>query len=148
MKSNSKENSLKSKYLYKVTLITLKLLPMIMAFSYLIMFVLANTVEEYVIIPHIIGTVIAPLAFVYLASYVFKFCTFHRIFIHYYAFIELLNVTDYYIRIPISDEAITLLHDSVTVIFLISVVSIYIYKYKRDKCKELWSTCSFVNSNE
>lgn len=134
-------NTLNSKTLYKITLIVLKLLPMIMAFSYLIMFVLANTIEDYVIVPHIIGTVIAPLTFIYLASYVFKFCTFHRIFIHYYAFIELLNVTDYYIRIPISDEAIALLHDSVTVIFLISVVTIYIYKYKKDKCKELWSAC-------
>ena len=40
------------------------MLPMIMSFSYLIMFVLANTVEDWVIIPHILGTVIAPLVFV------------------------------------------------------------------------------------
>lgn len=131
------ESTLKSKTLYKITLLTLKMLPMIMSFSYLIMFVLANTVEDWVIIPHILGTVIAPLAFVYLTSYVFKFCAFHRMFIHYYAFVELLNVTDYYVRIPISDEAITLLHDSVTIIFLISVVITYIIKYKKDKCLKL-----------
>jgi hypothetical protein len=131
------ESTLKSKTLYKITLLTLKMLPMIMSFSYLIMFVLANTVEDWVIIPHILGTVIAPLAFVYLTSYVFRFCAFHRMFIHYYAFVELLNVTDYYVRIPISDEAITLLHDSVTIIFLISVVITYIIKYKKDKCLKL-----------
>lgn len=113
------------------------MLPMIMSFSYLIMFVLANTVEDWVILPHILGTVIAPLAFVYLTSYVFRFCAFHRMFIHYYAFVELLNVTDYYVRIPISDEAITILHDSVTIIFLISVVITYIIKYKKDKCLKL-----------
>lgn len=135
------ESTLKSKALYKITLLTLKMLPMIMSFSYLIMFILANTIEDYVIIPHILGTVIAPLVFVYLTSYVFKFCAFHRMFIHYYAFVELLNVTDYYIRIPISDEAISLLHDGVTVLFLISIVVTYIYKYKRDKCKELVSSC-------
>ena len=135
------ESTLKSKTMYKSTLILLKVLPMIMSFSYLIMFVLANTIESLVIIPHILGTVIAPLMFVYLASYIFRFCTFHRIFIHYYAFIELLNVTDYYIRIPISNKAITLLHDSVTILFLVSIVVIYIYKYKKDKCKELWGTC-------
>lgn len=131
------ESTLKSKTLYKITLLTLKMLPMIMSFSYLIMFVLANTVEDWVIIPHILGTVIAPLAFVYLTSYVFRFCAFHRMFIHYYAFVELLNVTDYYVRIPISDEAITILHDSVTIIFLISVVITYIIKYKKDKCLKL-----------
>lgn len=130
----STENNLKSKELYKLTLSTLKLLPMIMCFSYLIMFVLANTIEDLVIIPHILGTVIAPLAFLYLTSYVFKFCAFHRMFIHYYAFIELLNVTDYYIRIPISDEAITTLHDSVTIVFLVLVVITYIIKFKKDKC--------------
>ena len=131
------ENNLKSKVLYKITLYVLKVLPMIMAFSYLIMFVLANTVESFVIIPHIMGTVIAPLAFVYLTSYVFRFCAFHRLFIHYYAFVELLNVTDYYVKIPISDAAITFIHDSVTIIFLILAVVMYIYKYKKDKCLKL-----------
>ena len=130
----SAENNLKSKELYKLTLSTLKILPMIMCFSYLIMFVLANTIEDLVIIPHLLGTVIAPLVFLYLTSYVFKFCAFHRMFIHYYAFIELLNVTDYYIRIPISDEAITLLHDSVTIVFLILAVIAYICKCKQNKC--------------
>ena len=131
------EMSLRSKALYKITLYVLKMLPMIMAFSYLIMFMLANTVESFVIIPHIIGTVIAPLVFVYLTSYVFRFCAFHRLFIHYYAFVELLNVTDYYIRIPISDAAITFIHDSVTIVFLILAVIMYIYKYKKDKCLKL-----------
>ena len=59
------ESTLKSKTMYKSTLILLKVLPMIMSFSYLIMFVLANTIESLVIIPHILGTVIAPLMFVY-----------------------------------------------------------------------------------
>ena len=130
----SGENNLKSKALYKLTLDTLKVLPMVMAFSYLAMFALANTIEDLVIIPHLLGTVIAPLVFLYLTSYVFKFCAFHRMFIHYYAFIELLNVTDYYIRIPISDEAITTLHDSVTIVFLVMVVITYIIKFKKDKC--------------
>lgn len=110
---------------------------MIMSFSYLIMFVLANTIEDWVILPHILGTVIAPLVFVYLTSYVFKFCAFHRMFIHYYAFVEILNVTDYYIRIPISDKAISLLHDGVTVVFLVAVIVTYIIKYKKDKCLKL-----------
>lgn len=130
----SGENNLKSKALYKLTLDTLKVLPMVMAFSYLAMFALANTIEDLVIIPHLLGTVIAPLVFLYLTSYVFKFCAFHRMFIHYYAFIDLLNVTDYYIRIPISDEAITTLHDSVTIVFLVMVVITYIIKFKKDKC--------------
>lgn len=140
------ENNLKSKAMYKLTLSTLKVLPMIMAFSYLIMFVLANTKEDLVIIPHILGTVIVPLVFLYLASYVFRFCAFHRLFIHYYAFVELLNVTDYYIRIPISDTAITFIHDSVTIVFLIMAVVTYIYKYKKDKCAKLIDKCNITTT--
>jgi Ca2+/Na+ antiporter len=98
------------------------------------MFVLANTIESLVIIPHILGTVIAPLILVYLTSYVFRFCAFHRIFIHYYAFIEILNVTDYYVRIPISDKAITLLHDGVTIAFIICAIYLY-FKHKQQKSR-------------
>jgi hypothetical protein len=131
------DTTLKSKSLYKLTLVTIKLLPMIMVISYIIMFILANTIEQFVIIPHILGTVIAPLVLLYLISYLFKYCYFHRLFIHYYAFIEILNVTDYYIKIPISDKAITLLHDSVSIIFIISVIIIYIIKFKKDTCCSL-----------
>lgn len=131
------ETTLKSKYLYKLTLATIKLLPMIMVVSYILMFILANTIEAFVIIPHILGTVIAPLVLLYLISYLFRYCYFHRMFIHYYAFVEILNVTDYYVRIPISDKAISLLHDSVSVIFIISVIVIYIIKFKKEECGNL-----------
>lgn len=131
------ETTLKSKYLYKLTLATIKLLPMIMVVSYILMFILANTIEAFVIIPHILGTVIAPLVLLYLISYLFRYCYFHRMFIHYYAFVEILNVTDYYVRIPISDKAISLLHDSVSIIFIISVIVIYIIKFKKDTCCNL-----------
>ena len=127
----------KSKYLYKLTLATIKLLPMIMVLSYILMFILANTIEAFVIIPHILGTVIAPLVLLYLISYLFRYCYFHRMFIHYYAFVEILNVTDYYVRIPISDKAISLLHDSVSIIFIISVSVIYIIKFKKEECGNL-----------
>lgn len=131
------ETTLKSKYLYKLTLATIRLLPMIMVLSYILMFILANTIEAFVIIPHILGTVIAPLVLLYLISYLFRYCYFHRMFIHYYAFVEILNVTDYYVRIPISDRAISLLHDSVSIIFIISVSVIYIIKFKKEECGNL-----------
>ena len=130
-------DSLKNRALHKLTIATLKVLPMIMVAAYLLMLIGFYFDSKYIVIPHLLGTVGAPLAFLYITSYVFRFCAFHRLFIHYYAFVELLNVTDYYVRIPISDEAITILHDSVTIIFLISIVITYIIKYKKDKCLKL-----------
>ena len=130
----STENNLKSKALYKVTLGSLRVLPMIMVLGYFLMLIGFYFDSKYIVIPHILGTVLPPLAFIYIVSYVFRFCAFHRMFIHYYAFIDLLNVTDHYISIPISDEAITTLHDSVTIVFLVMVVITYIIKFKKDKC--------------
>lgn len=36
-----------------------------------------------------------PIAFLYLASYVFEFCEYHRIFLHYVAIDTILTTIDY-----------------------------------------------------
>ena len=131
------ETTLKSKYLYKCTLATIKLLPMIMTFSYMLMFIFANTYERLVVIPHILGTVIAPLVLLYLISYLFRYCYFHRMFIHYYAFVELLNVSDYYGCCPINSVYASYLHDVVGIIFIISIIIIYIIKFRKEECDSL-----------
>jgi hypothetical protein len=128
------EVSLKSKTMYKATLAVLKILPMVMAFSYLMMTLCAHLQVPWQLPFHYLGIVIAPLAFMYLASYVFRFCNYHRVFIHYIAFVELLNITDYYYRIPISNEAICTVHYGVTAVFLLTALYLYIKKYKKDKC--------------
>lgn len=131
------ETTLKSKYLYKFTLATIKVLPMVLVISYILMFILANTFEKYVVIPHLLGTVVAPLTFLYLVSYLFRYCYFHRMFIHYYAFIELLNVSDYYGCVPLSDTCIQWFHDIVSIIFIISVCVVYVIKFKKEECDSL-----------
>ena len=135
------EANLKSKELYKVTILLLKILPMIMVFAYLLMLCCFYYKPEYVIIPHILGTVIAPLSFIYITSYVFKFCEFHRIFIHYYAFISILNVSDHYLHQHFNPDIVTALHEGGTLIFAVTAIIMYIYKYKRDKCMKLINSC-------
>ena len=93
---NIEQNTVKSKGLYKLAIILLKVLPMIMTLAYLLMLGCFYYAPKYVIIPHLLGTVFAPLAFIYITSYVFRFCAFHRLFIHYYAFVDILNVSDHY----------------------------------------------------
>ena len=131
----SNENNLKSKFLYKITLYVLKILPMIMVFSYLIMLTLYELKINLIIIPHILGTVLAPIIFLYITSYVFRFCQFHRIFIHYYAFIQILNVTDhYYYKQWLNPNIVTIIHNTGTIVFIITAIILYIIKYKKDKC--------------
>ena len=138
------EASLKSKEMYKVTILLLKVLPMVMVFAYLLMLCCFYYAPKYVVVPHLLGTVFAPLAFIYITSYVFKFCEFHRIFIHYYAFISILNVSDHYLHPYFNDKVITTLHEGGTLIFAIIAVIMYIYKYKKDKCIKLVNSCGDI----
>ena len=129
--------TLRSKSVYKVTVKLLKLLPMIMVLSYFIMLGLSFVADRYVVIPHVLGTVIAPLVFIYLISYVFRYCTFHRLFIHYYVFIQLLNVIGHYHWLPTDGETTTLIHDSVTIVFIITAVIMYVIKFRKAECTRL-----------
>lgn len=133
--------SLKSKEVYKITIYFLKVLPMIMVFAYIAMLGCFHYAPKYVAIPHLLGTVGAPLAFIYITSYVFRFCAFHRIFIHYYAFISILNVSDHYFHPYFNDNIITALHEGGSLLFGIIAVIMYIYKYKKDKCMKLLNSC-------
>jgi hypothetical protein len=138
----STENNLKSKTLYKLTITTLKVLPMIMVLGYFLMLIGFYFDSKYIVIPHLLGTVIPPLIFIYITSYVFKFCAFHRIFIHYYAFINILNTSDHYLHPYVDDKVVTFIHDSGTLIFIITAIIMYIYKYKKDKCLKITENCN------
>lgn len=137
----STENNLKSKALYKLTIATLKVLPIIMVLGYFLMLIGFYFDSKYIVISHILGTVIPPLIFIYITSYVFKFCAFHRIFIHYYAFINILNTSDHYLHPYFNEKIVTGLHDGVTVVFIITAIIMYIYKYKREKCMKVLNSC-------
>lgn len=126
--------SLKSKSMYKATLYTLKILPMVMAFSYLMISLCAYLQVPWQLPFHYLGLAIAPMLFMYLSSYVFKFCNYHRIFLHYMAVIELLNLTDWYFHIPISNEAICMVHFIITAIFLFFAIYMYVKRDKKPSC--------------
>ena len=144
----SAENNFKSKALYKLTIAILKVLPMIMVAAYLLMLIGFYFDSKYIVIPHLLGTVGAPLAFIYITSYVFRFCAFHRVFIHYYAFISILNVSDHYLHPYFNDNVVTFLHDGGTLIFVITAFIMYMYKYKKDLCMKILGSCESTKTIE
>ena len=97
------EENLKSKTLYKVFLILLKALPVFLALTFVINSVLAYHNIDVYTLSYIGGISFMPLLFIYMATYVFKFCTCHRIFLHYTLLSNILSVYDYYIGIPLSN---------------------------------------------
>lgn len=131
-----------NKNLYKVDLFLLKLLPMIMCGSYLIASYGATfqiTIGFGIvlqIVSHYLGLVLAPIAFMYISSYVFKFCNYHRMFIHYIAVIELMDVTNWYFKVPISNQLWNGIQDIITIAFIIITIFMYIRKRRQLKlCK-------------
>lgn len=125
-------NSLRSKDLYKMELYLLKVMPMLLAAIYLV-----NTVLSYydIIIPalsHIGGLSFIPLVFMYVSSYVFRFCNYHRMFLHYIVVNDLINLVDYYYTLPISDWELLVLHMSVAGIALFIILYLYVKGHSKN----------------
>lgn len=75
-----------------------KWIPAVMATSHLLIIIIAYWHIGVQAIIHFLGLVSAPLAFLYIGSYLFKFCWYHRMFIHFIATIEIINVTCWYLK--------------------------------------------------
>ena len=92
-----------NKLLYKVTVIVLKILPMLLAFIILLNSILSYFNIDLIILSYIGGVSLITILFIYIASYTFKFCEYHRIFLHYIVVTWIINIIDLYIGIPINN---------------------------------------------
>lgn len=125
------EARLKSKNFYKVELYLLKIMPMVIALAYLV-----NTVSSYFgvdipILASIAGMSLIPLIFMYISSYVFKFCEYHRMFLHYIAVNDIINIYDWYIGISVTNRELFVLHMSITGISLFIILYLYVKSHKK-----------------
>lgn len=125
---------LKNKELYKIDLFLLKLLPIIMAFSYIVAQYAAlfnigsGPLFGLQVVTHYLGLLLAPMMFMLISSKVFQFCNYHRMFIYYILVIQLMNITNWYAKIPISNLAYNVTQDIITVGFLLTALIMYIKK--------------------
>lgn len=119
------------KTLYKVELYLLKIMPMVIALVYLV-----NTVSSYFgidlpLFSSIAGVSLIPLIFMYVSSYVFRFCEYHRMFLHYIVINDTINIYDWYIGIDISDRNLFILHIIIAGISLFIILFLYVKSHKR-----------------
>ena len=77
------------------------------------------------------GVSFLPLLFLYLASYAFHFCEYHRMFLHYIVVNNILTLYDFYIGIPISDKMLFTIH----VALVGQLLFLVLYLYKKECCK-------------
>lgn len=82
------------------------------------------------------GISVIPLIFLYLASYMFRFCEYHRMFLHYIVFTWIINITDYYVGIPISDLEYLCLQMIIAGISLFIILCLYVKSHKKSTIKD------------
>lgn len=109
-----------NKHLYRAVLYLTKTIPVIISGIYLV-----NTVLSYMYIDIAALSYIVQFLFIlymYITSFAFKFCKWHRMFIHYILVILILNIIDYHIGIPVSDKGLFLLYIILTSSFLFTII--------------------------
>jgi hypothetical protein len=72
------------------------------------------------------------LVFMYISSYVFRFCSYHRMFLHYIVINDLINLTDYYYTLPISDWELFILHMSIAGVSLFIILYLYVKGHSKN----------------
>lgn len=120
------------KRLHKVTIGVLKVIPMLLALVSLTNLILSYCGIDLAILSYIGCTSLLPLIFLYLSSYCFGFCSYHRMFLHYVVVNDILSAYDYNVGIPISDVSLFIVHLIITGIALFLIL----YLHQHDKCNK------------
>lgn len=119
VKSTAKEeNSNLSNYKHKLFIGFLKILPMIMAGLFLINTVLSYFNIENRIFSYLSSIGLIPWLFILIASYIFKFCEYHRMFLWYILANNLICWADEEFKLPINNWDYFILHMIVAGVFL------------------------------
>jgi hypothetical protein len=117
-----------NKSLYKIVLYSIKILPIVISGIYVL-----NTILSYCGIDLPLFSYIVQFLFIsmmYILSHTFKFCKWHRIYIHYILLTLLINIYDYHIGIPISDKDLFIFYMMLTIICLFAATYI---KFKHER---------------
>ena len=98
---------------------------MVIALCYIL-----NTMFYIEPLSNIAGVSLLTWIFLYLASVVFEFYSYHRMFLWYILIDDILNIVDYYWSIPISTDNLIRIHNILAGITLFIVLILYVKSNK------------------
>lgn len=125
-----------NKALYKIQLYLLKVIPMVMAFICLLNSTLSYFDIDLPVLSYIVGNSLLTIIYFYITSYLFRFCSYHRMFMHYTTITWILNIIDLYIGIPIGDLPYLLLQLIVACVCMFIILFLYVENHKRPTIKD------------
>lgn len=130
------ENSRINKLYYKLFIVILKYIPMVIALCYVLNTVTAMLGIYIEPLSNIAGMSLLTWIFLYIATYVFRFCMYHRMFLWYILVDDLLNIADYYYELPIETGNLLMLHNSIIGVFLFIILYLYVKSHKKPTDKD------------
>jgi hypothetical protein len=114
------------KYLYKIELYVLKIIPMLLALCSFLNTTLFYFGINLPILTYIGGVSFLTLGFLYLSSYVFKFCGYHRMFLHYILVVNIISYIDMEFGIEVSNFSLFILYMTIAFIAMCLILISFI----------------------
>lgn len=105
------------KSLYKIEVFIIKIIPVVLALICFLNTLLCYLGIDLLILTYIGGVSFLTIGFLYLSSYVFKFCSYHRMFLHYVTTINIISYIDMEYGIPLSNFSLHILYTSLFLLF-------------------------------
>lgn len=124
-----------NKLLYKVELVILKILPVVLSLIYFTNTIFSVFKIDLPILTYIGSVSFIPLLFMYVSSYTFKFCEYHRLPLHYIVANNILSILGYKLDFC---TAWFLLVFHVLLFGILMFLSIYLHLKKKRNEKESW----------
>lgn len=121
-----------NKTLLKIELLIIKVIPMIISFIYMLNTLLSLFGIDLSILSLLGGMSILPTIFLYVTSYTFKFCEYHRIFLHYIVINDIISYLDYYTDgVYFSNRNLLILHILLIGLFLFLILYLKLNKHEQ-----------------
>lgn len=112
----------------KLFVLVSKVLPMILALCHLLNCVFGYFGWNNIILGYISGISILTVGYLYIVSYLIKLCGYYRMFLHYCVIIDIINIYDYYIGIPITNIQLMFLYIIISIIVMFIILYLKFFK--------------------
>lgn len=117
-----------TKSLVKKFVLATKVLPILVAAIHFLNTIISFFYGNDIFLNYIGSISLLPIIYLYLASYAFKLCEYYRMFLHYTVVINLINIYDYYIGVPLNDVNLFILTVLITIITMFIVLYLKFFK--------------------
>lgn len=127
--------SSRNKILYKIEIYLLKILPALIACIYLINIFLSYFCIEIKALNYLGHLSIIPMIFIFISSYVFKFCEYHRVPLYYIIVNNTISIIDLYLGIPVTNYELLMIHSLIAGLSIIIIIVLYVKSNKKSTYK-------------